>query len=472
VRRGLIVAANGEDALRAFEQLRPYAGVRWTVLSVFPDGAQAAKTKLADEAGLCRWVDGRFANRGRRDAYVDLPARLSRLVGELMADEPDALVATHAYQDSAAHPAIWQIGNVVAGLAGSDRRIELRLRAGATEPTRRRRSPREERAAEALLQMDIHGQILQRPEPGSPGVLVSPFWSLPFEFWAPARELLFERADVGRWRVIMGDTCYRNPPPDYIQPFTWARFCVDPNEREHLEVYNPDLQLIEFCQSQLTSETVFAPRPDAEKVFDFVYNARICSLKRHELLLDALELLRSQGHDFRTLLLYYPKDNEDTRLATAAVQERITRSGLDVVLWTTGERGNDDARVAEMLSKCRVGLFLSESEGPAFAIAEYLLCDLPVVAWAGLEGGGLHFLNRSNSLLFDTPEALAQTLLEARERCGDMSPRRSALEQGIGETRGRRIFEYKLAELGVVLRNDCWRLRRRLGSFKLADLCR
>lgn len=49
---------------------------------------------------------------------------------------------------------------------------------------------------------------------------------------------------------------------------------------------------------------------------------------------------------------------------------------------------NDDRAVAAMLNLCGFGVILSESEGSAFAFAEYLLCGLPMVPYSASAGAG------------------------------------------------------------------------------------
>lgn len=456
--RGLAVVASKGDAAAASHRL-PHRGVDWTVLTLFARQDGGGDRDASSLAGGLEDVGWRSRYRGVTPAIRDALDRADRLCG------PFDRFATHAPADIDAHPAIWHIANVVAERCG-DRPLDTlafrRLPAKSIPDS----NPKD------FLHLSINGQIVQRPKDDSPGIMVSPFWTIPWELRGAARTALMRHGRPDRWYVVMADTTYGNLPPSYVLPFVGGRFSVDPQERRHLRERFPDLDLLEFCQSQLTPEDIYAPMPRIAKEFDLVYSARICEVKRHHLLLDALVALERAGRRLRTLLLFYPKDNEDTRVTTRAVRERIAADKLDVTFHTTGKRGNNEHEVAAMLNRCRAGVFLSAEEGPAFAIPEYLLCDLPVVADAGLRGGGLYFLNDRNARFFHDPASLQRALLDVLDRRGAFEPRSSALDQAIGEHAGNMRFATVLAAHGIVLRTDAEPLRRHLAQIELAELCK
>lgn len=468
--RGLAIVASRHDYAATWAAL-PHDHIDWTVLALFGNGAgRRTSDDVATRGAADLLISGGLPDRGWQSRYRDVRGAIAQCLRDAEArGGPIAHFATHAFADCDDHPAIWHVVNVAAEQSRGRPVISLALRATDAEGTTGG-DPVEE--ARALLHRRIHGQIVQWPRAGSVGVVVSPFWTIPWELRNVVRRGLMERARPDDWYVIMADTTFRNLPPSYILPLANARFSVDPAERAYFRNRFPDLGLLEFCQSQLTPSDIYAPDHGVEKVYDFVYSARICGVKRHVMLVDALARLKAAGHHLRTLFLFYPKDNEDTRVTTELVRARVRDAGLDVTFHTTGERGNNEAEVAAMLNRSKVGVFMSEEEGPAFAIPEYLLCDLPVVACAGLRGGGLHFLNADNSRLFEGENDLPDVLLAALAARSALRPRDSALAQAIGEGAGNRRFAACLAEQGVVLRDDAEPLRRHLGQFSLDDLCR
>lgn len=456
--RGLAIVASANDARAAFALLLPDI-TEWTVMILFGHAEASADNIRVIHCG--------FEDRGWSSRYPEVRAALRDWLAHAEGlGGPFHLFATHNEADLDAHPVIWHIANIVAAASGGRPVQSLTLR-----DAKRGKEGDSDNGLE-LLRRSINGQIVQWPDGESPGVLVSPFWNIPWHQREAARRVLMHHARPDRWYAVMADTTFGNLPPSYVLPFIGGRFCVDPVERAQLAARFPDLDLIPFCQSQLTPEDIYAPVPGVRKAFDLVYSARICGVKRHALLLEALTALKRAGKALSTLLLYYPKDNEDTRETTAALHGQIAEAGLDVTFYTTGERGNDEAEVARMLNRCRLGVFMSAQEGPAFTIPEYLLCDLPVVAWSGLRGGGLHFLGPDNSRLFDSAQELPQVLLAALAERMRLQPRRSALARAIGVAAGNAQFADRLAEHGIVLRTDARPLRRHLDNVRLEELCR
>jgi glycosyltransferase involved in cell wall biosynthesis len=102
--------------------------------------------------------------------------------------------------------------------------------------------------------------------------------------------------------------------------------------------------------------------PEAEKVYDAVYNARFHPYKRHELAL-RVENLR--------LVMTGPKiwawEGVETDIRTLFPNTEIN------------ERELNSGEVVAALNSARCGLCLSSGEGAMYAAIEYLLCGLPVV---------------------------------------------------------------------------------------------
>jgi len=319
-------------------------------------------------------------------------------------------------------------------------------------------------------QRKLHGQIVQYPGPEAPGVLVSPFWDVGERDWDELSNVLRYEGDLANWYIIMGDTCYRNFPPPYMQPYVRARFCVDDPERDFFQKYAPHMDMLHLCQSHVLDENVYRPLSGIEKEFDLVYVARFGWIKRHIELIDALEALHARGHVLKTLFMYYDKDDEDTRNTTAAVRARLAASPIDVTLYTTGGRGNQEATVVQMLNKCRFGVHMSPWEGPSLVFAEYLLCDLPIVADANFRGGGLYFLDETNSLLFTDLPSLPDVLLRMSHEYTRFTPRASAFKREIGVAAGNERFRRELQRHGIMLTTNAVPLKRNLDNFPLRAL--
>jgi glycosyltransferase involved in cell wall biosynthesis len=72
--------------------------------------------------------------------------------------------------------------------------------------------------------------------------------------------------------------------------------------------------------------------------------------------------------------------------------------------------------IAELYNLSRVFTLFSDREGESRVVAEALLCGLPVLARTDLVGGGLDYLDRTNSRLFATLPEAADALLDLVDR--------------------------------------------------------
>lgn len=486
--------------------------VRWLSHRLFGEGGGKVDlfVALAPSAAERALVEALTA-RGTCITLLGLPelpahatgARLAPALHEALArhlgDDADALVITHHREQYREHPLHWHFYNQLAasfpggdkwcfGDDGSGRAQRVPLSAGAAQAkalwsaqlglaydegdaaTEAVHPLVRVELGPALLRRRIHGQILQAPQGASPGVLVSPFWDVGPDEENVVAAVLQDHCAAHRWHFVMADTCYRNLPPRWIAHLARSRFCVDSDEWVWLESNAPDLDLLDVCQSHALSREAYRSLPDMPKVFDLVYNGRFGAVKRHAMLIDALDELKRRGEAMRALFLCYPKDDEDTRSHERAVLDRLAGSGLDVTVATTGGRGNNEQAVVEWMARCRFGILMSEVEGPALVMAEYLLCGLPVVACGHLRGGGLAFLDETNSRLFEGGRDLPDVLVWMRDNHGTLEPRQSALLHGIGESEGNRRLAGELARCGVALRAESVPMNRSLAWFPLEAL--
>ncbi len=157
-----------------------------------------------------------------------------------------------------------------------------------------------------------------------------------------------------------------------------------------------------------TDENTFRPMPppDGARLFDAVYNARPVRFKRHELAVDIDSLM----------LIYFEfgVDREEfprfKRLLPNAFFANKELSGHD---WQWLGPG----KVAELLSRCRVGLCLSAKEGAMRAAMEYLLCGLCVVSTRSIGGRGRYLMPPYATIVDeDDPKAVSRAVSEMLER--------------------------------------------------------
>ena len=72
--------------------------------------------------------------------------------------------------------------------------------------------------------------------------------------------------------------------------------------------------------------------------------------------------------------------------------------------------------ILKFYSESKVFALFSDFEGESRVISEALMMGLPVVAWKGLVGGGLDYLNSNNSALFDSYHTASEAFLPAVQK--------------------------------------------------------
>lgn len=76
--------------------------------------------------------------------------------------------------------------------------------------------------------------------------------------------------------------------------------------------------------------------------------------------------------------------------------------------------GMPSETVAQLMNLSKVFALFSEQEGEPRAVAEALICGMPVVTWRHIRAGGsIDHLNEKNSVRFETYEESAQALIQA-----------------------------------------------------------
>eukprot|EP01037_Dinobryon_pediforme_P005343 gene5343-5396_t len=174
-------------------------------------------------------------------------------------------------------------------------------------------------------------------------------------------------------------------------------------------------QSILACDCRLISNNafvdtaIFTIRPDAEKRFDAIYNARYLPYKRHELarLVPNLCLVTAD--------------------VTADLVDTI-RAALPLA--TVVGRHVSPEEVVDLVNASRCSLCLSAAEGAMYASIESLLCGVPIVTTRSIGGRDWFFSNDVVVYVDDDPAAVALAVDALGARAIDPAfIRRGALER-------------------------------------------
>jgi glycosyltransferase involved in cell wall biosynthesis len=145
---------------------------------------------------------------------------------------------------------------------------------------------------------------------------------------------------------------------------------------EELVMRNAGIMAIHCSHNCLIDERLFRPIPNASKVFQALYDARLSPYKRFEL-----------GHMIGQLAIITYKDESSVALNYAKEIKRL----LTNASWLNWKKNLDykyliPREVNEIINLAKVGLCLSATEGAMYASIQYLLAGLPVVTTHNLGG--------------------------------------------------------------------------------------
>jgi glycosyltransferase involved in cell wall biosynthesis len=162
--------------------------------------------------------------------------------------------------------------------------------------------------------------------------------------------------------------------------------CNSPAEQENLANHGLDAV---FChQNAFIDENLYPVIPNAEKLYDAIYIARVTPFKRQEL-----------ARNIKTLRLIgwtSPQEKEyfDSVMASMPQAE-----------WSINVASS---KIYNEINAARAGLCLSEEEGAMFVSTEYMLCGIPAVTTRNR--GGREHLFPENAFCYveDSPEAVAE----------------------------------------------------------------
>lgn len=192
----------------------------------------------------------------------------------------------------------------------------------------------------------------------------------------------------------------------HIRQYPKHKFIHLCNTSQQQQVFDEYSLNAVFCnQNCLIDERIFKPINDIYQNFDAVYDARLCSYKRHFLAqkIDSIAFIYS----FDPAEAYY---HEVRSLFTHAhyFNHALAEDGLGLFL--------SPEIVNQCLNACRVGLCLSSIEGAMYASVQYLLSGLPVVSTKSKGGRDVFFDEEYTLIVEDDPDAVKEGVDELIRR--------------------------------------------------------
>lgn len=182
------------------------------------------------------------------------------------------------------------------------------------------------------------------------------------------------------------------------------------NEGEEQNAYAAAGVEAVLCSSNaFVDEETFKPAPEAERVYDAVYNAALMPWKRHNL----ANKVETCAHIFYRKA-HYGQDETMSYLARLRSQmprhsfiNRVVDGKIEMIA---------SAEVNSVLAQSRVGLCLSAEEGAMFASVEYLLAGLPVVSTPNIGGRDMFSDPEFWLTVPDSPESIRDAVTEIAGR--------------------------------------------------------
>lgn len=175
---------------------------------------------------------------------------------------------------------------------------------------------------------------------------------------------------------------------------------------------------------ELTDPTQFFPT-DTEKEFDVIFNAHWDTVKRPEILLDALTYARKLGRPI-SCLWFGQEWPLDYQVFERRMMDEVRSRDLPVTFEQTSYA---PGVVNQRYNRCRTAAICSSTESGPRVLAEAMLADLPYIATRDTYGGSPAYINERNGLLCDPHgESLAEAIWFALDHYSQFQPRDWALE--------------------------------------------
>ncbi|MEM6771785.1 MAG: hypothetical protein AAF597_14475, partial [Bacteroidota bacterium] len=187
----------------------------------------------------------------------------------------------------------------------------------------------------------------------------------------------------------------------------------------------------------------FRPKEYGLKIWDIITVTHNGKHKRMRDFVLAVRKAYDQGKRYKVLLLNKKNikepgkgfDNEVIDIYYELFDD-IERQSF-VLMRLSGDMsvmGMPSETVAQLLNLSKVFALFSEQEGEPRAVAEALICGLPVVTWKYIRAGGsIDHLNEKNSVRFETYEEAGYALIEAVENYADFEVDTEGLAQRLRE---------------------------------------
>ena len=154
------------------------------------------------------------------------------------------------------------------------------------------------------------------------------------------------------------------------------------------------------------------------KDYDLIYVAAAQGYKRHDLLLDAFDLL---PRDVRGLFLFgYGED-------AAAIRRHIAERGLAIDC--VGPPGVPFDEVNRLMNRARFGMVCGRDDGAPAILTEYMLAGLPVLCNAELACGRQYVVPETGRLV--AADDFADAIMAMREDYTRFAPREAVLARWI-----------------------------------------
>ena len=179
------------------------------------------------------------------------------------------------------------------------------------------------------------------------------------------------------------------------------------------------------------------------KQWDVISVTRPAPFKNTDQLLAALRVLKDMRPQSRALVVCATSQRSRTTGMLAGVERQYQElfspaEREDVVLLPFNLQGAPfpfpRRDVAFLYNASRLFTLFSKREGGSKAIKEALLCGLPLVLDADLEGGGLEFATAKNSRVFRGVKQAAERMAEVLDHSADFEFDTSGLARRISET--------------------------------------
>lgn len=201
----------------------------------------------------------------------------------------------------------------------------------------------------------------------------------------------------------------------------------------------------------------FGPKNYGHKLWDIITVTHNGKHKRMRDFILSIRKLYDEGKRYRVLLLnkksifepgkifdneavdlYYELFNDEERQSFVMMRLSNDMSFL----------GMPSETIAQFMNLSKVFALFSEQEGEPRAVAEALICGIPVVTWQHIRAGGsIDHLNETNSVRFETYEASAAALSEAVENAEKFTVDSENLIKRLREDHTIEIFKDYLQRL-------------------------